>query len=101
MRIVPEPKPVKPPEATERVTINADEAVIEGDKMDELVSVKFRDLSIPFIPAKSGKSVTLTRLRALGITETASTRTLDLKFKKGSASVKLEVVSSKVETIPR
>ena len=96
-----EPKPVKSPEAKERVTVNAEEAIIEGDNMGELVSVKFRDTAVPFIPAKDGKSVTLTRLRSLGVTDTAATRTLELQFKKGKASVKLEIVSSKIETIPR
>jgi hypothetical protein len=94
-----ETKPPKPIQATERVVVNADEVVIEGDGLSELESIKYKDRSIPFAVAKSGTSATLTGLRLLGVTEVAMTRTLDLKFKKGKGSVRLDIVNSKVEHV--
>jgi hypothetical protein len=97
-----EVKKPDPPKARERVTAGSDEAVIDGVSAEELDGVTFRDQRIDFEPADD-KSIRLKGLRALGVTSEATTRTFSLQFKSGAkpAKVELEVVSTKVETVPK
>jgi hypothetical protein len=97
-----EVKKPDPPKARERVTVGSDEAIIDGVTAKELDSVTFRDQQVVFEPADD-KSIRLKGLRSLGATSEAATRTFSLQFKSGAkpAKVDLEVVSTKVETVPR
>jgi hypothetical protein len=98
-----DPKKPDPPKARERITIDADEAVIDGDGMKDLVKVSFKKFEITSKEiAGDGKSVRLSGLRALGITSTAASQPLVLEFKSGAkTTVTLEVVSTKVETVSK
>jgi hypothetical protein len=98
-----EVKKPDPPKARERVTVDSDEAVIEGDGMKDLVKVTFRGVEITSKEvAGDGKSVRLSGLRRLGVTASAATQPLVLEFKSGpKATVNLEVVNTKVETVTR
>jgi hypothetical protein len=93
----PEPKP-KP---KERITVNADAVVIEGEGLKEIEKVTFNGKSIPFEVAEDGKSVNLKKLKANGVTATATTQNLEFFFKAGKTTVKVEVVNNKVETIQK
>lgn len=92
-----------PPKAKERVTVDSDEAVIEGDGMKDLVKVTFKGTEITQRDvAGDGKSVRLSGLRRLGVTSAAATQALVLEFKSGAkATVNLEVVNTKVETVTK
>jgi hypothetical protein len=83
--------------------VGADEAVIEGDGMKDLVKVTFKKQEITSKEiAGDGKSVRLSGLRAIGVTSTAATQPLVLEFKSGSkVTVNLEVVDTKIETITK
>lgn len=99
------PKKPDPPKAMERVIVGANEAVIVGEGLKDVTKVFFRkdpfdaaDVEI----AEDGKSLRLKRLTRFGVTSTATTQTIVLEFKSGAkATVNLEVVNSKIETVPR
>lgn len=91
-----------PPKASERVTVNEETTLIEGEGLKDLATVTFNKKPVPFEVNEDGKSVLLTGLRALGITSSAMTRTITLTFKSGAkTSVKLEVVNFKGETVTK
>ncbi|HEX5736484.1 MAG TPA: hypothetical protein VF131_26875 [Blastocatellia bacterium] len=93
-------KPPKPIQATERVVVNADEVVLEGDGLGELEGAKYKDRKLT-VQKKDGV-VTLTGLRLQGVTEVAMTRTIDLTFKNGkTGTVKIDIVNSKVEQVSK
>lgn len=105
---IPSLEPAKkadPPKAMERVTVGSDEAVIVGEGLKDVAKVFFRKR--PFDPndvesAEDGKSVRLLRLTRLGVTSTAATQPIVFEFKSGAkVTVNLEVVNTKVETVPR
>lgn len=98
-----DPKKPDPPKARERVTVDADEAVIEGDGMRDLSKVFFRNAEITSREiAADGKSVRLSGLRVLRVTSTAASQPLVLEFKSGAkVTVTLEVVNTKVETVTK
>ncbi len=99
------PKKPDPPKALERITVGADEAVIVGEGLKDVVKVLFRKRQLDpgqVEPADDGKSLRLTGLAKFGVTSTAATQTIVLEFKSGAkATVNVEVVTSKVETIPK
>lgn len=87
----------------ERVTIGADEAVIVGDDLKSVSKVQFqkRDLIISK-RSDDGKSITVTGLASVGATAVAKTQDIDLLTATGKlATIKLEVVSSKIETVAK
>ena len=94
-----------PPKANERITVNSDEAVIEGDGLNDVTKVFFRKTQ--FNPANvdisdDGKSLRLSGLRDLHVTSWASSQPIVLEFKSGAkVTVMLEIVNSKVETVPK
>lgn len=96
-------KDAKPPDpkAAERITVNADEVVIQGAGFNDLVRVTFRGRSIPFEVSEDGKLVTLKKLRSHGVTRSATTQPLQFIFKDRKSTVNLEVVTTKVETVPK
>ncbi|HZI19852.1 MAG TPA: hypothetical protein VEY09_14770 [Pyrinomonadaceae bacterium] len=94
------PKPAEPKVAG-RVSVGADEAVIQGPGFADLVRVTFQGLDVPFRKSPDGREVRLRRLWAVGATKTAAVRPLVLIYKDGVSTVSLEVVDSKVETVPR
>lgn len=91
------------PKMLERVLTNADEALVEGVNFNELDKVTFRGNEITFEKSEDLPGVKLTGLRAKNVTTgTASTQPLVFLFKSGyKVTVKLEVVNSKVENIPK
>jgi len=97
---VKEAKPVDPT-ARERPVVNADEVIVDGDGFDELTSVSFQSKSIPFELIEKGKAIRLKNLKALGVTGVPASPSLNFVFKSRRASMKLDVVSAKVEPIAR
>jgi hypothetical protein len=99
------PKKPDPPKALERITVGSDEAVIVGEGLKDVVKVFFRKRQLDpsqVEPADDGRSLRLTGLAKFGVTSTAVTQPIVLEFKSGAkATVNVEVVTSKVETIPR
>lgn len=94
-------KDPNPPTARDRVTVGADEAVFAGDNLKELVRVTFNGRALAFALAPDAKSVRLRGLKAAGVTAAATSQRLELYFKAPSTDVKLDVVSSKIETVVR
>jgi hypothetical protein len=87
----------------ERVTIGADEAVIVGDNLKSVSKVQFqkKDLTISK-RSDDGKSITVTGLASAGATAVAKTQDIDVLTPTGKlGTIKLEVVSSKVETVAK
>jgi hypothetical protein len=94
-------KDVKEPKPTERLPVNADEVVIEGEGLKDLQSVTYNGQSILFEPSTDGRTVRLKNLRAHGVTSTATIKMLEFTFKASKANVRLEVVNRKVENYPK
>jgi hypothetical protein len=87
---------------TERITVGADEVVVEGEGLDDLENVTFN--KIPLNKERVGdKAIKLKGLFAKGVTAAAGTKTLTFSFRNNpkSVQVKIDVVSSIVETVPR
>jgi hypothetical protein len=85
-----------------RITIGTDEATVSGDGLEKLKAVLFKKKPIPFTLSDDKKSVTLKGLAAAGVTAVATEQELDCEFVDGKKStVKIDVVSSKIETIDR
>lgn len=99
------PKKPDPPKAMERVIVGSNEAVIIGDGLKDVTKVFFRKDQLDPVDvevAEDGKSLRLKRLTRFGVTSTAATQALVLEFKSGArVTVNLEVVNSKIETVPR
>jgi len=94
-------KDVKESKPTERLPVNADEVVIEGEGLKDLQEVTYNGRSIPFEPSPDGRTVRLKNLRAHGVTSTATIKMLEFTFKASKANVRLEVVNRKVENVPK
>ncbi|MBV9923445.1 MAG: hypothetical protein JOZ96_00285 [Acidobacteria bacterium] len=96
------PKKPDPPKAKERVTVDADEAVILGEGMKGVEGATFNGRDVGF-EAVDDKTLRLTGLRAAGLTSSAMTRTVALKFKGEDKpkQVEIEVVNTKVESVTR
>jgi hypothetical protein len=100
------PSPDGPPKITlvagsgGSIGAGTDELVVTGaDSFDELSSVTFNKAPIKFTP--DGKSVKLKGLVSSGVTAVAGEPTLVFEFPKNKrATLKLAVVTSKVEVIP-
>lgn len=101
---VPElaPKKPDPPKSKERVTVGSDEALIVGDGMKELEGVTFREQKVSYVVVDD-KNLRLTGLRTLGATSEASTQRFLFKFKAEAKpkEVDVEVINTKVETLPK
>jgi hypothetical protein len=91
------------PKFQERVTVGADEAVIVGDNLGPVTVVQFQKKNLTISKrSDDGKSITVTGLVAAGATAVAKTQDIDLLTQTGKlGTIKLEVVSSKVETVPK
>lgn len=89
------------PKATERITVGADEVVIEGEGLKDLDKVTFKGKVLPITKAEDGKSVRVKGLSLNGVTAVATTQSLDLWFKDRKTPVKLEIVNNKVETVSK
>ena len=93
------------PKASERVTVDADEAIIEGEGLKDVVKITFKkkefkasDMDV----AANGKSLRLSGLKAAGVTATAASQPVVLEFKSGAkVTVTIEVVNTKVETVAK
>ena len=84
----------------ERVTVGADEAVIVGDDVNKVADVIFQGKSLD--KSLDGKNLKIKGLAAAGVTATAKTQNVDLKMTAGGkTTIKLEVVSSKIETVQK
>jgi hypothetical protein len=87
------------PKFQERVTVGADEAVIVGDDLAKVTHVLFQKKELA--KALEGKSLRIKGLNAAGATATPTTQNIDLVTDTGKATVKLEVVNSKVESVQK
>lgn len=98
----PKPAPQKQaPKFRERITVGADEAVIVGDNLADLVKVvALKQELTTFDRSADGKSVRVLGLAAAHITSTARTIDCDLVSKAGKTTIQLEVVDKKIESIP-
>jgi hypothetical protein len=86
----------------ERVTVGADEAVIVGDGLSTISKVQYQKKDLTIVKSGDGKSITIKGLIAAGVTASARTVDIDLLPATGKATtIKLEVVSSKVETVAK
>jgi hypothetical protein len=99
-----EPKKPDPPKARERVTVDSDEALIEGDGMKDLKSVTCITCKVKpvLFEVVDDKTVRLTSLKTNVGASGAATHTLVLQFKSGVKSkLNIEIVSTKVENVPK
>lgn len=92
-----EPKPL------ESVLTNADEAIIEGVNFNDIASITYKGTPLVFVDSADIPGIVVTELRDKNVTTgTASIRPLVFAFKSGAkVVVKLQVVGSKAETIPK
>lgn len=87
-----------------RVVAGTDELVVTGDTFDNLTAVTFNNgkTSINKIISDNKKSVKLVGLVAKGVTSIAGEPELVFEYEAGKKlTLKLDVVSSKIETVPR
>jgi hypothetical protein len=89
-----------PPKAAERVTVNTDQVLLQGAGLGSLDQVWFKGKRIFFDPVDA-QTVRLKGLRAAGVTATATTQPIQLAFKGSKATVKLEIVTAKQETVAK
>jgi hypothetical protein len=95
-----EPPPKITLTAGGRVVVGTDELVVTGDTFDNLKSVLFNKTAISKVIG--GKSVKLTGLVAARVTSIAGEPELQFEFDDGKKNtLKLDVVNSKIETVPR
>jgi hypothetical protein len=95
-------KPAPKPAAAERITVGADQVLIKGPSLAHLQAIRYKGKKLRFDLSTDTSSVTVYGLRAAGVTRTAATRKLELVFTGGKkAPVNLEIVSGKVETVPK
>lgn len=83
----------------ERVTVGADEATITGDDLSKIAHVFFGKTELN--KSSDGKSMKVTGLVASGATAVAKTQDIDLVTASGKVTIKLEVVNSKIESVPK
>lgn len=89
---IPEINPqVAPPKAKETISINADEATVEGDAMKQLEKITYRGKNVEF-EVLDDNSVRLKGLRALGASSSEMTQRFDFKFKNDAKPKKVEIV---------
>lgn len=87
----------------ERVTVGADEATIVGDGVKDISKVVAQKIEFTNPELSSdGKSLRIRGLASTGITAIAKTVDCTLVPKSGKAkTIQLEIVSSKVESVPK
>jgi len=87
--------------ARERLVVNADEATFDLDSaIDAAPTVEWRKKPLK-AERLDARTVRVSGLRAAGITAVAATETLEFAFAAGKGSATIEVVTQKVESIPR
>ncbi len=91
-----QPAPVKP-QFKERVTVGSDTATITGEGLDAIDKVLFGAKELKIVK-QSPKSLEIRGLAAAGATSSAATQDITLVLKRNE-TVKLEVVTARVETI--
>ncbi|HZN09887.1 MAG TPA: hypothetical protein VFB65_24035, partial [Pyrinomonadaceae bacterium] len=87
-----------------RVVVGTDELVVTGDTFDKLTAVKFNNgkTSIDKVVSDDKKSVKIVGLVGKGVTTVAGEPELVFEYDAGKkVTLKLDVVSSKIETVPR
>jgi hypothetical protein len=90
------------PKFQERVTVGADEAIVVGNDLNKVQKVMFQKQELTNIEkSDDGKSLKIKGLAAAGVTAVATTQSIDLILPSGKATVKLEVVNSKVENVTK
>jgi hypothetical protein len=90
------------PKFRERVTVGADQAVVVGDGLDKVQKVLFQKQELTNIEkSDDGKSLKIKGLAAAGVTAVATTQSIDLILASGKVTLKLEVVTSKVENVTK
>ncbi len=95
------PEPAKP-KFSERVTVGADDATIVGDGLKDIVKIVALKQELTNLEVSDdGKTLKVKGLAAAGITSVAKTVDCDLVTKAGKTTIQLQVVSSKVESVPK
>jgi hypothetical protein len=88
------------PKFQERVTVGADQATIVGGDLTKITHVFFQKTELKMAKT-DGKTITISGLAAAGVTAAAKTQDIDLVTASGKTTIKLEVVNSKIETVPK
>jgi hypothetical protein len=89
------------PKPQERVTINSDDAVIEGIDINDIEKVIYKGREIKF-EATDDRKLRLTGLVESGVTTNATTKTLVFVLKSGAKpTMRLEVINSRLETVSK
>jgi hypothetical protein len=89
-----------PPKPAERVVVNTDQVILQGSGLSSLDQVLFEGKRIPFDKVDA-QTVRLKGLRGAGVTSSATTQPLELTFKGSKATVKVEIVTAKEETVAK
>jgi hypothetical protein len=85
-----------------RVVAGTDELVVTGDTFDNLTAVTFGKTPINKVISDNKKSVKIVGLVGKGVTSIAGEPELLFEYDAGKKiTLKLDVVSSKIETVPR
>src|SRR5262249_54648378 len=84
-----------------RITVDADEAAFEGEGLNLVECVRYKEKTLPFTASEDGRTLRVTGLRAAGVTSAAALRELELTFKSAKTKVSLDVVTAKLETVAR
>lgn len=83
----------------ERVTVGVDDALIVGEDLSKVTQVLFQKKELD--KSMEGKALRIKGLAAAGATANAKTQNIDLVSPSGKATIKLEVVNSKVESVQK
>jgi hypothetical protein len=96
-------KKADPPKAHERITVGADEAVIDNIAAKDVVSITWDDKTNFVVEAAGDSSIRIKGLKAMGLTSEATTRKISIKLKnvEKPVDVELVVISSRIESVPQ
>ena len=92
----------KPSLVAPRITVGADEVSLSGDGVDKVRVATFKKKPLKVMVADDKKSVVISGLATAGVTVAASEQEIECQLESGQkTTVKIDVVSSKVETVDR
>jgi hypothetical protein len=88
------------PKFQERIVVGSDEAAIVGDNLNAITAVQFGAKPLT-IGKRTANLIKLSGLAAAGASASAKTQDITLVSLAGSSKIKLEVVTNKVEILPK
>ena len=96
-------KKADPPKAHERITVGADEAVIDNIAAKDVVSISWGDKTNFAVEAAGDSGIRIKGLKAMGLTSEATTRKISIKMKNVDKPVDVElvVINSRIESVPQ